>query len=423
MQIDTKGLSLLVNEAAALSNKKSFTKQDEKRHAYLLSAISAVKAGARLADLQEEALNEVEARNGFQPTRIARVSATKRAKAMFMQKLVKVANDSREIRSSEAEGSILSMIGTYTGLGSFVPTGFADRVFGTMAAVDPLFDEDVVTLIKSKKANPMVIPTFDDVEVVGQQVGENALSGTDTLLANPDNVKLGAYSFCSPVHAFSMEVFDDVDDAARAYDLFSDFAGNRVARGASARLVNGAGGGTTPQGIITALQSLGVTGVTAAGSSANTGNNAQTGANSIGSADLANLYFSVNSAYRASPKCFWLMNDATLKFLCTIVTTSGLPLVNLWTDVPHILGKPIRISPSLGNIGSSAIPVLFGDFSYFNSRIVTDDLTRIELVKEAPGLVENGLVGLRYFVRVDGVLAFNSPNIANCPIQPLVCHS
>jgi HK97 family phage major capsid protein len=417
-------LTTLTQEASILASKARLTKEEQRKFHWLTgAAIPAVKAGATLAEVNERELNAVELRNGFRPTKISRISDMKRAKAAFMRKLVKVENDSREIRSSEAEGSILSMIGTYMGLGSFVPTAFADRVFGTMAAVDPLFDEDVVTLIKSKTANPMVIPTFDDIEVVAQQVGEASLSGTDTLLANPNNVKLGAYSFCSPVHAFSMEVFDDVDEAARAYDLFAGFAGNRVARGAGAKLVNGAGGATTPNGIVTALASLGVNGVTAAGSSANTGNNMQTGANSIGSADLANLYFSVNSAYRSSPKCFWLMNDATLKFLCTIVTISGLPLVNLWHDVPQILGKPIRISPSLGNIGSSAVPILFGDFSYVNSRIVTDDLTRIQLLKEAPGLVENGLVGLRYFVRVDGALAFNSPNVANCPIQPLICHS
>jgi HK97 family phage major capsid protein len=421
--MDHKGLQILLAEASALTNKKSWTKKDEARNAYLLSAISAVKAGTTLAELDQEQLNEVEARNGFRLTKIERRSPKKQAKALFMQKLVReVTADSREIRSNEAEGSILNMIGTYSSLGAFVPTGFANQVFGAMAAHDPLFDEDCATVIYSKNASPYPLPVYDDISNVATQVGETSLSGPDTLLGNPSSVKLGAYSFCSPVHQFSMEIFQDLDQAGNAFDLFARFAGDRMARGIGAKLVNGTGGSTTINGLLTALAAAGTDYVTAAGSSANTGG-AETGANSIGSADLANLYFSVNSAYRASDKCAWLMADSTLKYLCTVVTKYGEPLVDVRTGAPTILGKPVRISPSMPAIGSNAITVAFGDFSYWYTRIVVDDLTRIQVVKEVPGLIENGLVGLRYFMRADGNLCFDSPNGANAPINYIVQHS
>ena len=51
MKINTQELSMLLQEASALSNKPNWTKQDERRNAYLLSAISAVKEGASLQEL------------------------------------------------------------------------------------------------------------------------------------------------------------------------------------------------------------------------------------------------------------------------------------------------------------------------------------------------------------------------------------
>ncbi|MGA8035831.1 MAG: hypothetical protein WB985_07660 [Candidatus Acidiferrales bacterium] len=173
MSIDTKGLTLLVAEADALSQKATLTKAEQRRSAFLMSAISAVKAGVTLADIELERLNEVEDRNGFRRTVIERANETD-AKAFFMRKLVEV-GDSRELRSittASTEGSLLSMIGTYTGLGYFVPTRMFGNVFSTMKQHDFLYDEDKVTVVKTKDASPMHVPTFSDVANVAVQVSE-----------------------------------------------------------------------------------------------------------------------------------------------------------------------------------------------------------------------------------------------------------
>jgi HK97 family phage major capsid protein len=414
-----KELTSLTQEAAALAAKRQ-TPEEKRRFVFLTgTAIPAVKAGATIAEVDQERLNEVELRNGFRPSKIERPSVELRTKAAFMKALVNV-KDSREIRANEVEGApMLAHFGSYTSLGNFVPTGWLDQVFSTMASVDPLIDPSVCNVIISKKATPLPIPTLDDVGNDAVQVGENALSGTDTLFSNPNHVTVGAYSFCSPIHPFSMEIFDDLEAAGNAFDFFAKFAGERAARGIGKKLITGTGGGTTINGILNALSSLSVTGVTAVGSADNTGGT-ETGATSIGSADLAALYFTVAEPYRYSDKSAWLMNDSTLQYVSKLVSKMGLPVVSVVDGLPTIMGRSVRVSPSMPNIGANNVPVVFGDLSYFTTRIVVDDITRIAVVREAPGLVENGLVGLRFFIRADGALCFNSANVANCPVQPLI---
>src|SRR5689334_1764301 len=109
MKIDTRGLAMLIAEANDLTNKKEWTKQDERRNAYLLSAISAVKAGATLDDLQLEEANETFKRAGLpQIKRQAPVSET-RAKAEAWSLALKVMAEKRA--ANETEGNIIARIG------------------------------------------------------------------------------------------------------------------------------------------------------------------------------------------------------------------------------------------------------------------------------------------------------------------------
>jgi hypothetical protein len=77
MSVNVKDLSLLLQELSEMTVRKNWDKQAEKRHTYLLAAISAVKAGASLADVDREIHNErsraaglptVEARKEFNST-------------------------------------------------------------------------------------------------------------------------------------------------------------------------------------------------------------------------------------------------------------------------------------------------------------------------------------------------------------------
>ena len=68
--INTKELQSLLAEASELSTKPNWTKQDERRNAYLLAAISAVKSGVSLVDINVAELNDVEDRMGVERTLI-----------------------------------------------------------------------------------------------------------------------------------------------------------------------------------------------------------------------------------------------------------------------------------------------------------------------------------------------------------------
>ena len=419
MSIDTKGLSLLTQEALKLSNKRSLTRVEERRLSTLMASISAVKAGASLEEVDQEMFNEVEARNGFKPTRIKRMSEERAAKAAFMQKLFHCNGTKGVEFRDESEGNLTTALGTYSSLGHFVPTDFYKDVFGAMAWHDVLFDPEVVTVIPSTNAHPLQIGTYDDLANVAVQVGEAAdLTGDEVNLGNPGQVVLGAYSFRSPIHKFSMEVFQDLEASYTAYGLFEKFAADRCARGIGKVLLTGSGTGTT-KGLITSLMASGVSPITAVGSSGNTGG-AETGVNSIGSTDLGKLFYSVNRAWRESKKAGWLMNDSTLQYLATVVTKQGLPLVNFRDGIPTILGKPVQVSPSMESIGSSEVPVIFGDLSQWITRLVSDELTRIQVFKET--YIDHGQIGLQYFMRADGVLAFTGTG-ADCPMNYLQCHS
>ena len=50
--------------------------------------------------------------------------------------------------------------------------------------------------------------------------------------------------------------------------------------------------------------------------------------------------------------------------------------------------------------------VVFGDGAYWMTRCVMNDDTHVQVVREAYGLAEKGLVGLRMFVRYGGALLY-----------------
>jgi HK97 family phage major capsid protein len=102
------------------------------------------------------------------------------------------------------------------------------------------------------------------------------------------------------------------------------------------------------------------------------------------------------------------MSHRTLATVAGIVNKFGdsLNLVQYIGKKPFILGIPVKLCPSMDSIGVSNVPVVLGDLSYWATRLVVDDMAGIKVYTEAPGLVENGNVGLRTFVRADGALLY-----------------
>ena len=85
-----------------------------------------------------------------------------------------------------------------------------------------------------------------------------------------------------------------------------------------------------------------------------------------------------------------------------------------------IHGKPVKVSPSMQIVSNGNYPVLFGDLSYWVTRLVVDDSSYIKMFTQAPGLAENGKIAFRAYMRADGALAFTSASDPE-PVNVLRC--
>ena len=414
-------LQELLQEASQLSSKPNWTKQDERRNAFVLAAISLKKNNPNisLTELNRAELLETEITEGLEVTEFKRspLSAEQREHIGVWQRFVK--NGRIEQRDmTVGNGTPAYLTGN---VGSFVPLEFFKDVFVAKKNTDALFDPTVVTYIETTNGRPTQFGYMGDTENVANLVSEGNPT-TEEDISSVSGVMLGAYTFRTPVFHASLKAFQDVEMAAGVLELFKKFSADRIARGVGPYLVTGQGPTVKqPTGLLNAIESLNAASVTATGSSANTGG-AETGATSVGSADIANLYYALDEAYRDSPKCAWLMSSGTLGKLAAITTKQGLPIVQWQGPEAWILGKPVRISPSMPSVGAQNVSICFGDLSYFVVRCSVDAQTRVQLYKETAGLVEKGLFGLRAFVRYDSGLMFSDTGSPS-PIVYLVNHS
>src|ERR1700688_4217512 len=165
MKINTRDLSQLVQEMNSLSEKVHHNDQEKRRFAFLQTATAAVGKGASLEALDYEYVNAEEQRQGLRITqRNPFAGRDKQAEARGWKNFLE--------KRDMSEGNPTSRIGTYTGLGFFVPTDYFPTLFSALGAHDVLFNEDDCTLVRSTNGRPLNVPTLGDIEVVAGIVGE-----------------------------------------------------------------------------------------------------------------------------------------------------------------------------------------------------------------------------------------------------------
>lgn len=309
-------------------------------------------------------------------------------------------------------GDQTAHVGSYSSLGYFVPTGFISRVEQATKYFAPLLEDGIFTVIRTASGNALPFPVSDDTANAATIVGEAApVSELDT---TANHVILAAKKATSGVIKASIELLQDSSIDIEGW--LAERFGERYGRGFENFLTNGVGG-TQPTGLLTALAANGVTPVVAAGASANSGDNTQTGVNSIGYQDLVNLEHSVDPSYRRNAK--FMLSDNALASIKKILDKFGRPL---WSsgvsagDPPTILGYQYVINQSMPSISASATTVVFGDLKKFVVRRVLD-MSMIRLVEL---YANTGEVGFQSFNRVDSNLVVAS---STHPIGYLVQHS
>lgn len=284
-------------------------------------------------------------------------------------------------QEQRAQTSTTGSSGGYT-----VPVELQPEIDRAMVAWGPMWDANIVRELNTTSGNRIPWPTVDDTAKTGRIKAQNAAvddDGTDDIAFGEK--LLDAYVYDTGIVRIPMELLQDsvFDIQALVNELF----GERLGRTANTALTT-ANGTNAPQGIVSA-SSLGKT---AAGASAITAD------------ELIDLFHSVDSAYRASPKCRWMFNDLTLAAIRKLKDGQGNYLWQMGDvrsgEPDQFLGKPYSVNQAMANIGTAAKPVIFGDFS----RYVVRKVGGFQVMTLRERYAEFFQVGMVGFKRFDGEL-------------------
>jgi HK97 family phage major capsid protein len=410
-----KEIRNLLDEADTLARKVRPTDADKLQHSTILARVAALR---RSGDPQAHAHDyQIE---------------DNRKRVIKAWRMVAQGIPIEEIRANQEVGQ--TTIGYSNESGSaFVPTQFlfSDLSYA-LAEVDPVFSPDVCTRLTSEKGGLLQCPVVSDVSVLAKQIPEAAKDKNYDNVAFLGQIPNRTFLFRGGKLAFSLEFLEDALGGEFTVSALEKLMTERVARGCGQSLTVGEGDGLSAmQGLLPQLVALGTSPVIATGSgnddgilSPGTETIQNDGTNSIGSADLKALYYSVNRAYRNSPKAAWLMNDKTFNLIDDLRDRISRPLhmIRFGPDgIPRLLGKPVYTSNSLPDVGISAVgPVIFGDLSRFIVRQCPTQ-SRIQIYRELPGFVERGLFAAEIFVRYGCTLLATDPNAS--PLNFIVMQS
>jgi HK97 family phage major capsid protein len=253
-------------------------------------------------------------------------------------------------------------LGNVSGAGAFVPMEMYEDILLGMSNFDNLFGQDDVGIVRDETtegfitARPFQIAGWDLSSISAGRVAEGSPTQDVAPLAIGDVLNPFMYTEAIPL---SFQLDQDATETLHA-KMIEAFA-IALGRGMGKDLVNGTGT-NQPQGVLTG----------AANSGYSTGS-----ATSLTLDDFTGIFFSVDRTYRASPKCRWVMNDATYKLVRQATDSNGRPLIDIDDDAETILGKRVLISPSMPT-GSGSKGIVFGDLSHFVVRLSKMAIQRTE---------------------------------------------
>ena len=292
----------LQNQATQILNQRSVSRADGKRADLLIAKIANIRqTGYSSDEIRQKLANEIGREIGKAPIDFDSDTPEQRMHEQIFRGFLCGKKDfelEQELRATTLlAGTQTPIFSAGTAGGVLVPRAFAQKVAEGRAAIDPLFDENVVTLIQEPSFTlpPLTIPGWDLSTITAVKVAEAAQHNPDVVPA-VNNDMLNRFTYRSTL-AGSFEWEQDSKAYGDAQAALARAFGVAFGRGVSTDLVTG-DGTTGPQGVLTGAANSGVT-TTAAGS--------------LVPADFTNIYFSVNKIYREAPKAGWLMADADIQ--------------------------------------------------------------------------------------------------------------
>ncbi|CAB4192388.1 COG4653 Predicted phage phi-C31 gp36 major capsid-like protein [uncultured Caudovirales phage] len=291
--------------------------------------------------------------------------------------------DPRDIEAWEkraANGVGSGAIGLYTAPDS--PMGALERAmlaFGGMRQVS--------TVYRTASGTDMPFPTNNDTGNKGAILAENTqVSEVDPTFGQ---LVLNSYKYSSKLVLIARELLQD--SAVNIPELIGQILGERIGRIQNDHFTTG-DNSSKPNGVVTAATSASVTTASAL---------------VISYDNLVDLVHALDPAYRMNAR--FMFSDAALKVIKKIKVaqysgdTVGAPLwipglAGMLGDT--IMGYPYTVNQSVAVPAASAKAVLFGDFSKYLIRDVSD----VRLVRMEERYADYDQVGFTAFVRSDADL-------------------
>jgi HK97 family phage major capsid protein len=394
----------LVTEArSALDEIKANTDEAratelEQRHDAIMGELdrldSNIAREQRVANLEREAAEAREARRPDQGGEAAGAeegAKTPEYREAFIE-LARAGFDPQAI-SAEARAVIKAGVaefraqtaGTNSAGGYTVPTELAAQVDKTMKMWGPMYDEAICTVLSTASGNPIDFPTVDDTSVtVSQHTEAGTMTDDGSKDATLAKMTLNAFAYDTSWVQVSMELLQDSNINVESF--IGELLGERLARRVNTELTTGDGTGD-PNGIVVASTA----GKTAASTTAFTAD------------EVIDLLHSVDPAYRASPKCRFMLHDSVLAAVRKLKDGNGQyiwSMGDIRSGAPgSLLGQPYSVNQAMASAFTTGQKlILFGDFSKYYVRKVGAPVIGVRREYYWPNI---GLAGI---VRLDGDL-------------------
>jgi HK97 family phage major capsid protein len=279
--------------------------------------------------------------------------------------------------------------GTNSAGGYTVPTDLANEVDRTMKMWGPMYDEAITTVLNTASGNPIDFPTVDDTaSTISQHTEAAAMTDDGSKDVTFGKMTLNAFAYDTSWVQISMELL--ADSNINVEQLIGSLLGERIARRVNTELTTGDGTGD-PNGIVVASAA----GKTAASTTAFTAD------------EVIDLLHSVDPAYRASPKCRFMLHDSVLAAVRKLKDGNGQYIWSLG-DIrggapASLLGQPYSVNQAMSSAFTTGQKlILFGDFSKYYVRKVGSPVIGVRREYYWPNI---GLAGV---VRLDGDLIQSS---------------
>lgn len=294
----------------------------------------------------------------------------------------------QQAMSAMSDEQRAQIAGTAAAGGHLVPDESNTKIIKAMEDWGPMFSDDFGTVIKTDGGGAFPIPGLDDTAGRAAKTATEGdpLADTGTKDVAFTKTDLGDFMYDTEWLKVSIQLMTGA--FTNVEDLLASLLGERLGRTANEVLTVGTGA-SEPLGIVPG---------------ASVGLNA-TGAAAVTADEIQELFHSVNSAYRRSPKFGFMFNDNTLLKLHGLKDGQGNYLLSAAPGAEQVLRigavkAKYTINDSMADLGANNRSMIAGDMSkYFVRKVGKVMIVTARDSKFLPGF------GIAGFARFDGAVA------------------